>query len=274
MRTIQVPSKNAAREERGFVYVAVNTGSEEMAARSARSLREHVNGAHITLFTDQPGRPDVFDFIAPIPSCSDVPEFSGMPQYPCQGIVAKLTYFIRAPYRQVVYLDIDTRVAGNISDLFELVESPYDLDFASRIYEAHFPIAKEVSGLVIPHCLPRFNTGVMVFQKNEAVMRFYERAWKYALECNGNMWTEEPYITAAAFTTPGLRTSSLPEEYNTRFIFPFILRHATKVIHGRWHDGQYDDLIRKINEKDGTYRVMYTDKMIATHKPIKGFERC
>jgi hypothetical protein len=261
-----------AIDQRGFIYVAVNKTADSMAEKSAASLRAHHPDARITLFTDQPNISGVFNRIVKIPSTARENDYlAKRPQYPDQGMIAKLKYMAQSPYPYTVFLDIDTYICGDLSVLFDVLSDTPGYDCAACIDEAYVMASARFGD--IPCCVPRFNTGVVAFRNNDTMADLFTKAFSYMADPQkGITANDEPAFSAAAYRS-NARILTLPPEYNCRFIFPYILRAKAVVLHGRPESADYDILAKKINKSVGTYRVMHIGDTLATHEPNKGFRR-
>ena len=260
--------------DRGIVYVAINTTSDTNAAVSARSAKHHIPGIHITLFTDQDTKEGVFNNIVKIPSRSDIPVFKDSAQYPDQGYIAKAWYMGESPYRSTIYLDMDTFVLDDLSDVFDALDhNAYDvaavMDEAYTMVHYHYPD--------MPACLPRYNGGVIAWKWNRRTERMFSLFREYLVD-NGGLWSgcdEVPF--ARAIHKSMVRMLTLAPEYNCRFIYPYILRYKARILHGRPDEGNYDTISEQVNNGVaepglGSYRVMYKGRKIATLEPIVGFQ--
>lgn len=262
---ISVPTWDINLADKGAIWITVNETSDTWAAKSATSLKRHNPGVSTLLFTDQDCNHDCFDYMVRIPSRSNDPLLSNKTQYPNQGIIAKSTYIDKSPFKHTVFLDMDTFICDPIPELFDaLVDFNFDIGIA--IDEG----AMKINRPGIPECFPRFNTGVVAYRKSDATRRMFDNFWKLFISDDYTMNEECPF-SAAVYSTPGLRLWTLPPEYDCRFIFPYILRHKAKILHGR--DDNYPALAAKINSQDGCSRVMYNGDMIASYEPNIGFRK-
>src|ERR1700728_2121051 len=101
----------------GVFYVATGDKYRNEALKSVKSLKKHLPGIHTTLYSDQLCDPGHFNRNIIITS----PKFSFQDKVECFQLV---------DYERAIFLDADTYVAGDISDLFDLLDR---FDFAAAI---------------------------------------------------------------------------------------------------------------------------------------------
>ena len=263
-----MPSWDTVLDEDGVTYVAINATSDAWAKRSAESVKRYMPDMNITLFTDQhsyDAQSDCFNHTVWIPSRSDHPNLSDKVQYPSQGIIAKVTYMSKSPYQYNLFLDVDTYALAPLFDIFDVIKDWYDV--AAVIDEAYMPVT---SWADIPHCLPRYNSGVLAWRKNERTKQMFDLYWYHFAESEEDFTSVDEEPLAYVIHKSTVRIATLPPECNCRWIFPYILRHKAKILHGRSEDNVA--LGKKINAQVGTYRVMYEEHVIATYQPYVGFQ--
>lgn len=210
----------------GFAYVATGELFFREAAEAARHLRAANPGARICLMADQ---------------------VYGVPFWDDLVLVEKPNFDFRdkllmalCPYERFVYLDTDTYVAGDLSEMLQLLER-YDV-IGHQLFEGHDYRLPEV-----PDAFPEFNGGVFGFRRSPAVEKFFTRWLEiytgYRERLKAGSWN---YADASdqkgfrmALYESGLRHSVLAPEYD------FIVQHLqfacaeVKIFHGRpWSELQ------------------------------------
>jgi hypothetical protein len=212
----------AAQPSRGFVYVATGELFFREAAEAARRLRARTPGARICLVTDQVhGGEKFWDDLVLVEQAS-------------HDFRDKLL-MARCPYERFVFLDTDTHAAGDLSELFVLLEG-CDV-IGHQLFEGHDYRIPQV-----PDAFPEFNTGVLGFRRGPGVERLFARwAALYeefrALNRPGGSYdyanvSDQKSFRVALYES-GLRHAVLGPEYN------FIVQHLqfacaeVKVLHGR-----------------------------------------
>ena len=95
--------------ERGFLYIAFGEAFTKEALMSIKSLKRF-NNEPVALFTDREqdgtfeGLVDLYAKIEP------------------KHIRAKVDFISQSPFKKTIYLDSDTLIVRNISDMFEILE--------------------------------------------------------------------------------------------------------------------------------------------------------
>ena len=140
----------------GFVYVATGERYLREARTAAAQLRRTNPGARVCLIADRSDGEKFWDDFVPLPD----PAFS---------FRDKLALRL-CPYARFVYLDTDTYAAGDLSEIFQLLER---FDFAGhQLFEGHdSPIAG------VPDAFPEFQGGVLAFRRSPTVEAFFTR-WR------------------------------------------------------------------------------------------------
>ena len=180
---------------RGVIYVATGAAHVGAARASARSVRRTNPALGITLFCDRTIDAPEFDRVAPIER---------------PHVRSKVEYLARSPYAQTLYLDTDTRVAGDLGDLFRLLER-FDLAAAHRRRQPARVLA--ASDREVPASCPEFNSGVVLYVDNPAVREFLA-GWLDAYRSEGAAADQLSF--RKALWRSDLRIAVLPARFNTR----------------------------------------------------------
>jgi hypothetical protein len=131
------------------------------------------------------------------------------------------------PYDLVVFLDTDTYVAADLSELFEILEY---FDIAANQISSGYHY--KLDGL--PNAFPEFNSGVIAFRNTSKVKLFFEEWTKYFLiyqETLQNTWDQMSF--RMVIYKSDLRIAPLPYEYNFMVYFPGYAMTDLKIVHGR-----------------------------------------
>jgi hypothetical protein len=122
---------------RGVIYAAIRERFVDEARISARSVRRFLPSARIVLFTDlQLERSEPFDQVIRLTSLSAKPHLD------------KLNCMKNSPFAETLFLDTDTYVCGELSDLFELL-AQFDIAMTlDRRYYDDFP-----PKVGVPYCV-------------------------------------------------------------------------------------------------------------------------
>jgi hypothetical protein len=202
------------RPKKGAVYVATGLRYVEEAAVSAVSLRRHMPGLPICLWTDcKEGIPAVFDHVLQLDEV----------RHNCHDKVPPL---LRSPFEKTLFLDTDTYVCAPLDDLFQLLDR-FDLLICHTPFRDPNPIPG------IPPCFTEFNSGLFAFRNNSAIEALFTR-WLEAYAFMGHR-ADQPALRQALWEDRQVRVYHLPPEYNFRTIFPGFIGGGSKVkvIHGR-----------------------------------------
>jgi hypothetical protein len=124
---------------------------------------------------------------------------------------SKVDYLGASPFAETLYLDSDTRVRGDLADLFRLLER-FDLACAHRGSARHRR-RKRIWRLDLPDAFPEHNGGVILYRGTPEVRGFLE-AWRQAYVELGI--TADQRSFREVLWASDLRVAVLPELYNAR----------------------------------------------------------
>lgn len=200
----------------GYVYVANTQGYMDEALSSLRSLQRSVPGAAVTIITE----PDMFQ-----------PDLEGVHWLPLlrkyDSPVIK-TEAIRAPYDRCIFIDTDTRIIGDISDLFAILDA-FDIAAAhepTRGWDYETPAAR---------AFPELNTGVLAFRNTDRVRRFFEdwTARYAAIRDAQGLKNDQPAFRATIWDSADIRHATLTTEYHLVTGKGASIAWDAKLLHGR-----------------------------------------
>jgi len=203
--------------KQGFVYAATgDAGYTELAIRSAISLKAQCPDYPIDLYTDKPVDHDVFDQVH---------------VYQDSWFRAKIDALKDSRFDQTVYIDADTFVVDDISDIFYLFDR-YDVAL-THDQGRNSSHSKEFYQTDFPQSFPTFNGGLLaVNNKNPKVLALLTE-WKEVIQST-NTKKDQPSLRELLWRSH-LQIGVLPPEYNImhlHWLDSINLRHATpKVIH-------------------------------------------
>ena len=207
----------------GFTIIYAATGERcfNQAVESAKTARQFMPIAGIYLFSDKTSEiPDVFTDVFKITS----------PDYSCYDKIPAIIGSQLLSHDKFLFLDTDTRVIGNISEIFDLLDR-FDLVFV------HAPIRKELKDYAnIPVCFPQPNTGVIGYKNTDEIKNLMAN-WEHIYLEQKRNWNNPPHDQLAfrkAVYDSDVKLGVLPEEYNIRTIFPFVKggNSYAKILHG------------------------------------------
>jgi len=189
--------------KRGVLYIAFGDNFIKEMLLSAESVKKHNPNLPITVFTNSPVDSEFVDRSVLI----DV-----------KHLRPKIDYIAATPYDETLFLDTDTIINRDIEDMFELLNNfdyaaTHDLARKRKKYSATIPEYKN-----IPYSFSEVNTGVMVFKKNDAVMKLFkawrENFYKYYHYCP---WDQPSFrVSLWKSIQDGLKFYVFPVEYNIR----------------------------------------------------------
>jgi hypothetical protein len=205
--------------ERGILYIA--TGRRHLGEMlvSARSVRRHMPGVPIVVYTDQDDLPaDVFDEIRRI-------------RDPRHSFIDKIAPLCETPFERTIFLDTDTLACAPFPDLFEILDR-FDLALAHAPYRHDRPF-------VTPNCFAELNTGVLAYRRTPEMIALFQdwlRLYEKEVSETGRMDSDQPAFREALYRSP-VSPYVLPSEYNLRTVMPAAVgRCKVRIIHGRGPD--------------------------------------
>jgi len=219
---------------RGIVYCAQGERHFLEALASAKSSLQHNAVPHV-IFSDR-------ELGGPIPGIDVRTQHGcGLP------FADKIDAMTRSPFAQTIYLDTDTFVAAEITELFELLER---FDIAAAHAPAYLGFDPE-----IPRAFYELNTGVIAYRERPAVKQLLAD-WRQTYLA----WVKEPPFELAHIgdEQPVLRRCLwrsqlsvyvIGPEYNYRTTQPGRLVGPVRIIHGR--PGDYPALVAHLNQRPG-----------------------
>jgi len=182
----------------GVIYIASGNSYIQKSEKSARSVREHNPDINITLFTDDTVELGVFDTIVEMDTAIAEKGDS----------ILSEKHFV---YDKNLYLDADTYVCRDITDIFDLLDQ-YELAAAHNEARSwyHEGIYRE-NDIVVPEPFPEYNTGVMAYRDTNTVASLFE-AWQEAYNEIG-YGRNQPAFRSVLYRSD-VNVATLPPEYN------------------------------------------------------------
>ena len=217
----------------GYLYIATGEKYIEEALISLRSLKQINKDAHATLITDKMMEVPEFDRIQILKF--EKSEFKNWKE----GILFKVLGLQDSPYQKTFFVDTDTYFTSNCDQLFDLLDY-FDLLICHD--QARNPKVvlgnKEIEGY------EAYNTGVMVYQKNDAINKLFSK-WLTVYKEKNHLYPHDQPPLMEALLSVHVKIYTLPLEYNFRFGFFGYLKENVKIIHGRPKD--FKEVETKIN---------------------------
>ena len=199
----------------GFVYVATGDGYRSEVLTSAASLRAVMPSASICLITDAaPAQNSLFDTVL-------------IQTAVCHNPIDKLLS-IDCPYDRVVFLDTDTLICGDLSELFDVLDR-FDL---ALLQENHRGWDYTLPG--VPPTFPEYNTGVIVFRRSDGMRELFAswRATYNELRQTQGLRNDQPAFRQVLYRSD-LRVATLPSEYHFLGNVPNYTMWAVRLVHAR-----------------------------------------
>jgi hypothetical protein len=233
----------------GFVYVATGERYLREAAGAAAQLRRTNPGARICLVSDRLTGEKFWDDLVVLPE----PSFSFRDKLALRF----------CPYERFVYLDTDTHVVGDLSEIFQLLER-FDLA-GHQLFEGH---DSPIPG--VPDAFPEFQGGVLAFRRSIAVDEFFTRwlAHYDAFRAPGRPdrdayanVTDQKSLRLALYES-GLRLAVLGPEYDFTPAHVNFACASVRILHGRGDD--FNAFACRINARLGN-RVYHPTLDVVLH---------
>jgi len=237
-------------ESSGVLYVVVGRHTKRYlgeARRAVRSLHEQCPDVKSAIVVDRPklvdaGTRKLFDLIIPMPVINVDDKLI---------LSKRIVGLIFTPFERTLYLDTDTQVCGDVSDVFGVLDY-YDM---GMVYSVHRLWHKNLAiyGEDIPDWLPEFNGGVIVYHKSDVMIRLFTQ-WQQ-LHVRMDEWNDQMALRVVLWhciQRYGLRIYPLPCEYGVWVASPQPLGMRVRVIHGRKGLLQ---MCKKINKSIGRIRL-------------------
>jgi len=185
-------------DTRGVIYVACGESYVEAASASARSVRECSPALATHLFTDRA-------------ECAGS-VFDGVTRIENPHRRAKVDCIVETPFDRTLYLDADTRVVEDISEMFELLDR-FDLAIA-HAHRRNHRNTSTVWNCELPESFPQMNSGVILFRRNDRTIELLG-AWRDAFHHAG--FAKDQVTLRELIWNSDLRVHILPPEYNVRY---------------------------------------------------------
>jgi Nucleotide-diphospho-sugar transferase len=214
----------------GVIYVATGQQYIQEALISAYSLKEKMPNLKTTIFSDEALTDKCFDNCVVIESTGN-------------GYLDKIVGMLKSPYTDTLFLDSDTYICDDFSELFTLLDK-YDIGAIHAEHRAgknqlgdsySYQDLQDEDGKFI---FPMYNAGVILYRQSPQVSQFFNEWFSLAdrqMKEKGLYFTDQPAFQALLHQS-NLREVILTPEYNCRFIFPVCISGIVKILHGRHPD--------------------------------------
>lgn len=219
-------------DNNGIVYIAIDyTGQyiDEFQS-SYNSLRKFYSGG-VTLITNQN---IVIDDLNVITVSTIEEKWHKM-------VLNKPRYLPLSPYRKSIFLDTDTVILDDFSELFTILDH---FDFCATTSPMDYGWPESENGVILEGCLTH-NTGVLGYNSSPLSLKvlsdWYE-IYKERLSFNKKGNDQTPFLESILKNKA--RVCTLPNNYNLRTRWPSNLtRGKVKIIHDRMLSQDFIDSI-------------------------------
>ena len=186
--------------DRGVFYIAFGENFIKEMLFSAESVKRHNPNLHITAFVDRELDSEFIDNY-------EIIEVS--------HLRPKVDYITKTPYKRTVFLDTDTIIDYNIEEMFEILEH-YDFAICHDLARKRENVSRLIPEYAkIPYVFSEVNPGVMVFDKTDEVVEFFD-LWRSYFYRYFRLWPYEQPTFRVALWESGLDFYILLPEYNIR----------------------------------------------------------
>lgn len=196
----------------GVIYVATDDDLVREAVLSAKSVKQH-NNVPITLVTNSSARHEVFDNYAQLDN-------------PQENWLDKIAGMMKSPYERTLYLDTDTYIAGNFTELYAWLDR---YDFAAFPQVCHN--TDDIHG--IPDTLKEYCTGVLLYR--DGLDAFFDK-WYDNLDKNIEVYHGDIAAFRQTVWETDVQVASLPAEYNCKPRWAGTLHNDVVILHERLLD--------------------------------------
>jgi|GEM_PF-1070993 len=186
---------------------------------------------------------------------------------------SKVDYMVQSPFELTLYLDSDTRVCDDITEMFGLL-GRFDIALA-HAHRRNSSRTSEMWTIEIPQSFPQFNSGVFLYRKTPSVCVLL-KSWGDSFHESG--FKKDQVTLRELIWKSDLRIATLPPEYNMRFKKYIRLLDETeaklKILHmAEFHGSRYKKAIsKKIKKiKKKLKSIIIKNFYIRRHSPNKVF---
>lgn len=243
-------------ETRGVLYVAFGDRWIREVQLSAKSLKKAYPDIPVALISDKHIDSELFDQVMLLSSFkSDGTKKS--------GFTYKILALRETPFDKTVFIDTDTYVKEQFSELYALLDY-FDLLGCLDIAGNRFPIIgnQRLEGCYL------FNSGVMAYKRNEKIIDLFDR-WEHAYLDNYDAYHGDMDALTQAIVETEIRLYPLPNIYNFIVYDINVVPPAkVKILHGRPYE-KLVEVAAKVNRYK-TQKVYIPDENTITLNIGKG----
>ncbi|GAI43356.1 unnamed protein product, partial [marine sediment metagenome] len=149
------------KKTRGVIYIATGENYVNEALASAASLKKHMPNLPVTLFTDIDVKSKYIDNVVKINN----------PKYTFED---KVRYISKSPYNYTLFLDTDTYICDDFSELFDLLDR-FDIAVSK------LPLRKLSNIKDIPKSFMLLDSSIILFKKSPKTQKLFSNWLKLYL---------------------------------------------------------------------------------------------
>ena len=206
----------------GILYIATGEKYIHAAIRSAKTVNTYCPNLRIHLYADWQNYDFKFEQ-SPFP-------FSSIGKIENPHRRSKVDYMASTPFDKTLYLDTDTTLNADISDMFRVLER-FDIALA-HAHKRNTEVNIAPWRIEIPQAFPQYNSGVILYRSNPIVIQFLKDWSSFYQEAD--LRHDQPTLRELLWLSD-LRIATLPPEYNVRFMkYHFLWSKSeaeTKIFH-------------------------------------------
>jgi hypothetical protein len=238
---------------KGIIYIATEDSLVKEAEKSAATVSKHMSDTPIALITDKKRESDFFDRVLTVDN-------------PKKSFKDKPAFIAKSPFKKTIYLDTDTKLTSDITEVFEILEN-FDIAAAQNARNYGLGENKRRPANSPPESLPEYNTGVLAYKKDS--IRQLREKWisefkKDEKRCN-DVPPDQPSFRRAIYYS-NLRIATLPRNYNCVFRRKDYINGRVKILHGRLNCLESMGAEKSIDPE-------YADSVLNKHEGPRVFDR-
>ncbi len=203
--------------KQGIIFSATGETCRNEVVTALKSLTDSNPHLPICIFTDK-----VSHFSDTASETIQVREIPS-PQF---SFIDKIYGFIHTPFDKNIFLDSDTFIVEDISDLFHLLDR---FEFAGCHSKGDQAVYSKPPETSLPLSFPDYNSGVIAFKRNRETRTTFE-TWLKKYKDNPHHKHDQPSLREAVFTSK-LSLYVLPREYNFLPGLAGLINGKVKVFH-------------------------------------------
>jgi hypothetical protein len=153
-------------------------------------------------------------------------------------------------YDQILFLDSDTFVCGDLTDFFTILDR---FDIAGTQAIGQQTLWRDD----IPASFPELHCGAFSINRNNLTRKLFER-WLQIYKEKPSFWgNDQPPLRQATWEMQDIKLGILPAEFCFRYRWGGLLSRKVRVLHGKEHKTPYEEIAEKVNNQAGEIRIYH-----------------